>query len=250
MVGVGLLFTLPSLSACAGTADIALNTGTAAAQSVPRITPSRVTATPSPLPTSVAATSTDPHASKSTPAATPARVAPLTMAVAAVPAGEIVQFRVQHGDTALIEATASGLAKYRTSANCEVPGQPCYAAPSLAAVARIDVGAEPQTPGTQTTFVTGHSNRYAPNDAGRGIFSKLQDTQVGDAVVVTTTKGRFVYAVAQVLEVPFDKLTTTDAVTHVRANTLVAISCAIAPDLTSYLGNFVVIANLESATPL
>ncbi|MDQ2782528.1 MAG: sortase [Actinomycetota bacterium] len=239
-VAVGLLFAVGGCSQSTGPASTAAGTsvdqdGTAGVAST---SPS---STAQPAPTSQPAVPSQSSA--------PATSSPPNP-VAAVPAGEIVEFRVQHGDTALIEATASGLAKYRTSANCEVPGQPCYAAPSLSAVARIDVGAEPQTPGSQTTFVTGHSNRYAPDDSGRGIFSKLQDTQIGDAVVVTTTKGRFVYAVAQVLEVPFDKLTSTDAVTHVRANTLVAISCTIAPDHGSYLGNFVVIASLQSATPL
>jgi len=166
-----------------------------------------------------------------------------------VPSGELVGFRADHNGATILDAQSSGLARYNTSGSCEVPGQPCYDAPTFDKVARIDVGAPPQVPGTDTTFVTGHSNRYHPDDPKRGVFSRLQDVRAGDTVVLTTTKGVFTYAVTDVLTVSFDKLTTTDEVVKVRPNTVVAISCAVAPDRASYLGNYVVVGTLEGSAP-
>ena len=51
------------------------------------------------------------------------------------------------------------------------------------------------------------------------------------------------------LSVPFDKLTTTDEVVRVRADTVVAISCVVAPDRGSYLGNYVVVGTLRASAP-
>ena len=130
------------------------------------------------------------------------------------------------GRTTLLDAGSSGLARYNSSDSCEVPAQPCYDAPTLDKVARIDLGAPPSVPGKDTTFVTGHSNRYHPDDPGRGVFSRLQI----------------------VLTVSFDRLTSTDEVVRVRADTVVAISCVVAADRQSYLGNYVV-GNLRGSTP-
>ena len=130
-----------------------------------------------------------------------------------------------------------------------MPGQPCYDAPTFDKVARIDLGATPKVPGTDTTFITGHSNRYAPGDPTKGIFSALQNVRTGDTLVLRTTKGTCVYAVSSTLSVPFDRLTTTDEVVRVRADTVVAISCVIAPDRASYLGNYVVIGTLRASAP-
>ena len=105
-----------------------------------------------------------------------------------------------------------------------MPGQPCYDAPTFDKVARIDLGAPPTVPGRETTFITGHSNRYHPDDPQRGVFTRLQNVRTGDTLVLTTTKGVFVYAVTTVLTVPFDRLTSTDEVVRVRADTVVAIS--------------------------
>jgi hypothetical protein len=52
-----------------------------------------------------------------------------------------------------------------------------------------------------------------------------------------------------VLTVPFDKLTSTDEVVRVRADTVVAISCAVALDSGSYLGNYVVVGTLRGSAP-
>ena len=138
------------------------------------------------------------------------------------------------GRTTLLDAGSSGLARYNSSDSCEVPAQPCYDAPTLDKVARIDLGAPPSVPGKDTTFVTGHSNRYHPDDPGRGVFSRLQIVLTGDTVVLTTRKGTFVYAVTTVLTVSFDRLTSTDEVVRVRADTVVAISCVVAADRQSY----------------
>jgi hypothetical protein len=170
-------------------------------------------------------------------------------AIQPVASGELVAFRAEHNGTTIIDAQSSGLARYNTSESCEVPGQPCYDAPTFDKVARIDLGAPPQVPGTDTTFVAGHSNRYHPDDPRRGVFSRLQDVRAGDTVVLTTTKGVFTYAVTTVLTVPFDKLTSTDEVVRVRADTVVAISCAVAPDGGSYLGNYVVVGTLRGSAP-
>lgn len=237
-VGVGLLLCVTgalSVAGCSTDGEPAAS-GTAAGTTI----------APTSTPTTTAAAPAAPTTSSNSASGV---VAPASD-IASVQAAEIVSFRVTHGSDVIIEAQSSGMAKYRTSATCEVPGQPCYAAPSLSAVARIDVGAPPQSPGTQTTFVTGHSNRYAPDDPSRGIFSRLQQVAVGDSIDVTTSKGSFEYDVSQVLRVPFDQLTKTDAVVHVRPNTLVAISCEIAPDHGSYLGNYVVIGTLRSSSPV
>ena len=170
-------------------------------------------------------------------------------AIQPVASGELVAFRAEHDGTTIVDAQSSGLARYNTSESCEVPGQPCYDAPTFDKVARIDLGASPQVPGTDTTFVAGHSNRYHPDDPKRGVFSRLQDVQTGDTVVLTTTKGVFTYIVTTVLSVPFDKLTTTDEVVRVRADTVVAISCVVAPDRGSYLGNYVVVGTLRASAP-
>jgi len=170
-------------------------------------------------------------------------------AIQPVASGELVAFRAEHDGTTIVDAQSSGLARYNTSESCEVPGQPCYDAPTFDKVARIDLGASPQVPGTDTTFVAGHSNRYHPDDPKRGVFSRLQDVRTGDTVVLTTTKGVFTYIVTTVLSVPFDKLTTTDEVVRVRADTVVAISCVVAPDRGSYLGNYVVVGTLRASAP-
>ena len=170
-------------------------------------------------------------------------------AIRPVGKGELTHFRALRGKTTIVDAASSGLARYNTSATCEVPGKPCYDAPYLDKVARIDLGAPPTVPGTQTTFVTGHANRFHPNDPSRGVFSRLQEVRTGDPLVLTTTRGRFVYAVTDVLTVPFDKLTSTPAVVNVRPDTVVAISCVIPPDRRSYAGNYVVIGSLRSSRP-
>jgi LPXTG-site transpeptidase (sortase) family protein len=163
--------------------------------------------------------------------------------------GELTHFRALRGRTTLIDAASSGLARYNTSANCEVPNRPCYDAPFLDKVARIDLGAPPTVPGAQTTFITGHANRFHPDDPSRGVFTRLQQVRKGDTLVLTTTRGRFVYAVTAVLTVPFDKLTTNPAVVTVRPDTVVAISCVIPPDRSSYTGNVVVVGTLRASTP-
>ncbi|HEU4998246.1 MAG TPA: sortase [Lapillicoccus sp.] len=156
---------------------------------------------------------------------------------------------MDRGGTRLLDAASSGLARYNTSDSCEVPGLPCYDAPTFDKVARIDLGAPPTVPGRDTTFVTGHSNRYHPDDVKRGVFSHLQDVRVGDTVVLTTSRGVFVYAVTTVLSVPFDKLTSTPEVVTVRPDTVVAISCIVAPNHAEYLGNYVVVGALRASAP-
>jgi hypothetical protein len=163
--------------------------------------------------------------------------------------GELTGFRVDRGHATLLTAGSSGLARYNTSESCEVPGRPCYDAPTFDKVARIDLGAPPTVPGRDTTFVTGHSNRYHPDDVTRGVFSHLQDVRVGDVVVLTTTRGVFVYAVTTVLSVPFDQLTSTPEVVTVRPDTVVAISCVVAPNHAEYLGNYVVVGQLGGSEP-
>jgi LPXTG-site transpeptidase (sortase) family protein len=164
-----------------------------------------------------------------------------------VPGAELVRLRVFRPGNVLIDAESSGLARYSTSTSCEVPAQPCYDAPFLDKVARIELGAPPEVPGTQTTFITGHSNRYRPDDPARGVFSHLQDVRTGDVLVLTTTTGIFTYSVTKTLSVPFDQLTTNPDVVSIRKDTVVAISCVIAPDLRSYLGNFVVVGTLRGS---
>jgi hypothetical protein len=187
------------------------------------------------------------------PGTTPTGAATATGAPAAtiqaVPRGELTGFRVEQAGASLIDAGSSGLARYNTSDRCEVPGQPCYDAPTLDQVARIDLGAAPTVPGTETTFVTGHSNRFHPDDPTRGVFSRLQEVRTGDTLVLTTTAGVFTYTVTTVLSVPFDRLTSTDEVVRVRPDTVVAISCVIAPDHASYLGNYVVVGTLRESAP-
>ena len=173
----------------------------------------------------------------------------LPAAAKPVPRGELVAFRALRGSAVLIDAASSGLARYANSPSCEVPGQPCYDAPFLDKVARIDVGAPPEVPGTQTTFITGHSNRYRPDDPTHGVFSHLQDVRVGDQLVLTTTRGVFVYRVTKAFSVPFDQLTSNPDVVTVRKDTVVAISCVISRDQSSYVGNYVVVAALASSNP-
>ena len=199
--------------------------------------------------TSGASSSTTPASASTTSSASENAGTTSPSAIQPVGSGELVGFRAVHGGSTIIDAQSSGLARYNTSESCEVPGQPCYDAPTLDKVARIDLGAPPQVPGTDTTFVAGHSNRYHPDDPKRGVFSRLQDVRTGDTLVLTTTKGVFTYAVTTVLTVPFDKLTTTDEVVRVRPDTVVAISCVVAPDHASYLGNYVVVGTLERSAP-
>jgi hypothetical protein len=172
-----------------------------------------------------------------------------TGAVKPVGTGELTHFQALRGTTTIVDAASSGLARYGTSASCEVPAEPCYSAPYLDKVARIDLGAPPTVPGAQTTFVTGHANRFHPDDPSRGVFSRLQQVRKGDILVLTTTRGRFVYAVSEVLTVPFDKLTSNPAVVTVRPDTVVAISCVIPPDRRSYAGNYVVVGTLTASNP-
>ena len=65
-------------------------------------------------------------------------------------------------------------------------------------------------PGTETTFVTGHANRYQPDDTTRVVFSRLQDVKVGDSRVLTIASV-FNCAVSKILRVPFDQLTALPA---------------------------------------
>ena len=256
--GVGAAMLLALAAACGGAGpDVgrggdaaagAIASSTATAASAPAssgYTPSPGTTTTPPVPptSSVPPVPTDaPPAERDGDPSPPTNIRP-------VPVGELTGFRVYRGRTTLLEARSSGLARYNTSDSCEVPGQPCYDAPTLDKVARIDLGAPPSVPGKDTTFVTGHSNRYHPHDPGRGVFSRLQNVRTGDTVVLTTTKGTFVYAVTTALTVPFDRLTSTDEVVRVRADTVVAISCVVAPDRRSYLGNYVVVGTLRGSTP-
>ncbi len=71
----------------------------------------------------------------------------------------------------------------------------------------------------------------------------------GDTLVLTTTRGRFSYAVIDVLTVPFDELTRTPAVVDVRRNTVMVITCAVAPDGSAYTGNHVVVGTLRDSQP-
>ncbi|HEU4331557.1 MAG TPA: sortase [Lapillicoccus sp.] len=199
--------------------------------------PSTTSAAPAPSPSTAAA------------ALPPVLDPSLPRTIAPVPQGELTGFRVDRGGTTLLRAGSSGLARYNASENCEVPGLPCYDAPTFDKVARIDLGAPPTVPGRDTTFVTGHSNRYHPDDVTKGVFSHLQDVRTGDVVTLTTTRGVFVYAVTTVLSVPFDKLTSTPEVVTVRPDTVVAISCIVAPNHSEYLGNYVVVGALRGSAP-
>ena len=185
----------------------------------------------------------------SAPSSSPPETSTTSSSIRPVPVGELTGFRVERAGVTLIDAGSSGLARYNTSDRCEVPGQPCYDAPTFDKVARIDLGAPPTVPGRETTFITGHSNRYHPDDPQRGVFTRLQNVRTGDTLVLTTTKGVFVYAVTTVLTVPFDRLTSTDEVVRVRADTVVAISCVVAPNRAEYLGNYVVVGTLRESTP-
>jgi hypothetical protein len=194
--------------------------------------------------------SSEPSSTSSTSPASADGNGSLPTTIQPVASGELTRFRVVHGGAAMIDARSSGLARYQTSESCEVPGQPCYDAPTFDKVARIDVGASPTVPGTETTFVTGHSNRYRPTDPTTGVFSRLQYVTTGDTIVLTTTKGVFVYAVTRVLTVPFDKLTSTPEVVTVRPNTVVTISCVVSSDRLTYTGNFVVVGTLRASAPV
>ena len=211
--------------------------------------PTAVVTTAAPSP---ATSSTEPPATTSTAVPPlPADLDPsLPRTIAPVAQGELTRFRVDRGGTTLLNSGSSGLARYNTSDACEVPGLPCYDAPTFDKVARIDLGAPPTVPGRDTTFVTGHSNRYHPDDVKLGVFSHLQDVHTGDVVVLTTTRGVFVYAVTTVLSVPFDKLTSTPEVVTVRPDTVVAISCIVAPNHSEYLGNYVVVGALRGSAPI
>jgi hypothetical protein len=200
---------------------------------------------PGPSPTS--ASSASPTSAVGSPTA-PSPTAAAPTPIQPVPVGELTGFRVEHDGKTLIDAASSGLARYNTSDRCEVPGQPCYDAPTFDKVARIDLGAPPTVPGRETTFVTGHSNRFAPDDPSRGVFSRLQEVRTGDTLTLTTTRGVFVYDVTTVLTVPFDRLTSTDEVVRVRPDTVVAISCVVAPGSASYQGNYVVVGTLRRST--
>ncbi|MEP6632225.1 MAG: sortase, partial [Lapillicoccus sp.] len=240
----------PAVSPSGPSAAVSVVPGPSADPTAPSVGPS--TSATAPTAPSVAAapsTSQDP-APSAAPAPAPAPAAPgLPTTIQPVAQGELVSFQVRRQSSVILDAASSGLARYNTSASCEVPGQPCYDAPTFDKVARIDLGATPKVPGTDTTFITGHSNRYVPGDPTKGIFSALQNVRTGDTLVLRTTKGTFVYAVSSTLSVPFDRLTTTDEVVRVRADTVVAISCVIAPDRASYLGNYVVIGTLRASAP-
>jgi len=224
--------------------------------------PPPVTTTALTGPAAVASTTTTPPPSEPAGSASPAPSSPgrpttppdadpaLPTTVTPVAQGELTRFRVDRGRTTLLNSGSSGLARYNTSDSCEVPGLPCYDAPTFDKVARIDLGAPPTVPGRDTTFVTGHSNRYHPDDVKRGVFSHLQDVRVGDTVVLTTTRGVFVYTVTTVLSVPFDKLTPPPEVVTVRPDTVVAISCVVAPNHAEYLGNYVVVGALRASAPI
>ena len=254
--GVGAAVLLALAAACGGAVPDVGGGGDAAVGVIASATATATSAPASSGSTPSPGTTATPPASVTTsvpPAPTDAppteRDPSLPTSIGPVPVGELTGFRVYRGRTTLLDAGSSGLARYNTSDSCEVPGQPCYDAPTLDKVARIDLGAPPSVPGKDTTFVTGHSNRSHPDDPGRGVFSRLQNVRTGDTVVLTTRKGTFVYAVTTILTVPFDRLTSTDEVVRVRADTVVAISCVVAPDRRSYLGNYVVVGTLRGSTP-
>ncbi|MCU1536396.1 MAG: hypothetical protein JWP82_747 [Humibacillus sp.] len=225
------------------------------ASRVSSVVPAGPTDATSPGKTSTRHTSSAPGSkgSRTGTAPSPGQAAPTqgsSSKIRPVRVGELTGLRVVRGSMVVLSAASSGLARYNASPRCEVPGQPCYDAPFLDRVARIDLGAPPTVPGRQTTFITGHSNRFHPDDPSRGVFSRLQTVRRGDSLVLTTAAGRFVYRVSQTLEVPFDELTSTPAVVTVRADTVVAISCVISPSGDAYTGNFVVVATLVASTPL
>ena len=239
-------------SAVLAAALLALAAGCSSADPPPAAEPT--SAAPLSIATTAAPSTTSPAPAPASSTATapplPADLDPsLPRTIAPVPSGELTGFRVDRGGTTLLRAGSAGLARYNTSENCEVPGLPCYDAPTFDKVARIDLGAPPTVPGKDTTFVTGHSNRYHPDDVTKGVFSHLQDVRTGDVVTLTTTRGDFVYAVTTVLSVPFDKLTSTPEVVTVRPDTVVAISCIVAPNHSEYLGNYVVVGALRGSAP-
>ncbi len=234
----------PAVGATASSGDLTTASGpdpASVASGAPTETPAPAASTTAGPPTSASVAPA--------PAPAPAAGGDLPTTVQPVGQGELESFQVLRQGAVILDAASSGLARYNTSASCEVPGRPCYDAPTLDKVARIDLGASPKVPGTDTTFITGHSNRYRPDDPAKGVFSTLQNVRTGDTVVLRTAEGVFVYAVSSTLSVPFDQLTTTDAVVRVRPDTVVAISCVIAPDRSSYLGNYVVIGTLRASAP-
>ncbi len=163
--------------------------------------------------------------------------------------GEITAFRAERDGQAFIDAASSGVATYGKSPACDVPDYPCYIPPSLDKVARMDVGAVPSVPGSNTCYITGHSNWRSPQDQKVGVFSELQTTQVGDTFVVTTTKGVFVYTVTRTTpNLPFDQLRSNLDIKAVRPDTCVVISCHI--DGRGYSGNFVAFAALTASKPI
>ena len=232
--GAALLCLVMLLAACGGQGSTTAAGLRQAPSDIPGAASSTVATTPSaaasPAPSSPASTEHAP-------------------AIRPVGRGELTHFTASRGRRTIVDAASSGLARYNRSPTCEVPGQPCYDAPYLDRVARIDLGSPPMVPGTQTTFVTGHANRFHPNDPSRGVLTRLQEVRIGDTLVLTTTQGRFSYAVTDVLTVPFDKLTSHPAVVTVRPNTVVVISCVIARDRRSYTGNYVVIGTLTASSP-
>ncbi|MEP6650211.1 MAG: sortase [Lapillicoccus sp.] len=241
---------LALVAGCGGASPVPDQTGppSSASSTVSSADPSPTTSDEPPTSPSAAPTS-PPSESTDQPPPTTDQFGILPTTIQPIGPGELTGFRVDRGSATVLDARSSGLARYNTSDSCEVPGQPCYDAPTFDKVARIDLGAAPTVPGRETTFVTGHSNRYRPNDPAKGVFSRLQNVRTGDTLVLTTTRGIFVYAVTTVLSVPFDRLTSTDEVVRVRPDTVVAISCVIAPNGGPYLGNYVVVGALRGSAP-
>ncbi len=186
------------------------------------------------------------------PALTPSQTANTQSAPASiqpVAPGEITAFRAERDDQAFIDAASSGVATYGESTACDVPDYPCYVPPSLDKVARMDVGAVPSVPGSNTCYITGHSNWRHPQDQAVGVFSELQTTEVGDTFIVTTTEGVFVYTVTRTIpNLPFDQLRSNLDIKAVRPDTCVVISCHI--DGRGYSGNFVAFATLTASRPI
>lgn len=183
------------------------------------------------------------------PTADEANATPSTLeSVQPVAPGEITSFQAERDGRAFIDALSSGVATYGRSPACDVPEYPCYIPPALDKVARMDVGAVPSVPSSNTCYITGHSNWRSPQDPHAGVFSELQQTRVGDTFVVTTTSGVFVYAVTQTIDsLPFDELRSNADIKSVRPNTCVVISCHI--DGRGYSGNFVAFATLTASRP-
>lgn len=199
-------------------------------------------------PPSVSGTATSTAASAPSTVSQPATTESFPASWQPVGPGEITGFRAEHDGRSFIDAAASGVATYGMSSSCDVPDYPCYVPPSLSQVARMDVGAVPSVPGSNTCYITGHSNWRSPNDPEVGVFSALQTTQVGDTYVITTTKGVFTYSVTRTISsLPFDQLRSNVDIKTVRPYTCVVISCHI--DGRGYSGNFVAFATLTASKP-